>query len=321
MGMFFLVRFISRPTSLAEPVSLGVKEKPLEKYTIENLGMREYASTIILAEPEPTPRLVRGQKDYLVHKFQFDSDGKKVTGLAHIPNICTVISKCPVIVQFRGYADKELFYSGYGTARSAVKYAEAEFISIAPDFLGYGESDTNAENVYESRFQTYTTALNLLAGVKSLPMADADKIGIWGHSNGGHISLTVLEISQKPYPTTLWAPVSAPFPYSVLFYTYDSPDHGKATRKDLATFEEDYDTEKYALVNYLDRIQAPLQIHQGTGDDLIPTQWTDDLVKNLTDMKKEVIYYKYPGADHNMLPNAWNVVVERDIEFFKEKLL
>lgn len=319
VGMFGILNW---QTFFGKEITLPVviREKPLEKYTIENLGAREYKSSIILEDPEPTPKLIKDRKDYLVQKFHFNSDGKKVTGLAHIPKACTVISKCPVVVQFRGYADKEVFTSGYGTARSAAKYAEAGFISIAPDFLGYGDSDKNAENVYESRFQTYTTALNLLAGIPSLPMADSEKVGIWGHSNGGHISLTVLEISGKSYPTTLWAPVSAPFPYSVLFYTYDSPDHGKATRKDLATFEEDYDTEQYALVNYLDRIIGTLQIHQGTADDLIPTEWTDDLVDNLKDKDKEVTYFKYPGADHNMLPDAWSTVVERDIEFFREKL-
>ena len=85
------------------------------------------------------------------------------------------------------------------------------------------------QDVFEERFQTYTTAMNLLAGIEKWERAG--KIGIWGHSNGGQIALTVLEISQKEYPTVLWAPVSKPFPYSILYYTDEAEDRGKALRK------------------------------------------------------------------------------------------
>jgi uncharacterized protein len=292
------------------------RPKPLDKYTIENLGKRGYGTTIILDEPQP---VTKNNEDYIIYKFHFITDDKKVSGLAHIPNKCTEEKRCPVLVQIRGYADPEGYYSGYGTYKSAEKYADAGFISLAPDFLGYGGSASPSANVYEARFETYTTALNLLAGVASLPMGDASKIGIWGHSNGGQIALTVLEISQKSYPTVLWAPVSAPFPYSVLYYTDDELDHGREARKTLAGFEEDYDTEQYALVNYLDRIYAPIQLHQGTADASVPVKWSDNLAKNLKVKGKDITYNIYPGADHNMLPNAWEKVVARDVEFLNKK--
>lgn len=280
-------------------VSPQVGEKPLDKYTIERLGKREYKSEIVI-DDEVSPG---------VWNFHFDSDGKKVTGLAHIPAKC---GKCPVIVQFRGYVEREIYKPGVGTKRTAEVFAKNGFISLAPDGLGYGGSDNPSSDVFEERFQTYTTALNLLAGVGR--WEKAGKIGIWGHSNGGQIALTVLEISQKEYPTVLWAPVSKPFPYSILYYTDEAEDRGKALRKKLAEFEKDYDVELYNLTNYLGQIKAPLLIQQGTADEAVPKKWTDELVKQV---KTE--YVVYFGADHNLQP-SWNAAVMKSVEFFNRYL-
>jgi dipeptidyl aminopeptidase/acylaminoacyl peptidase len=257
---------------------------------------------------------------YTVYAFHFTSDNKKITGIAHIPNTATSENKKPVIVQFRGYVDREKYFPGEGTQRSAEVYAANGFISLAPDFLGYGGSDMPSTDVFEERFETYTTALNLLASVSTLPMADPDRIGVWGHSNGGQIALTALEILGRPVPAVLWAPVSKPFPYSILYYTDEVPDHGKLLRKELAKFEEQYDAEQYSLANYVSRITGSVQIHQGSADTEVPIAWSDTLAKTLEASSSAVNYFVYPGTDHNMLPDAWNTVISRDVTFFEKYL-
>lgn len=285
---------------LEKKMEVKLKEYPLLKYTIENLEKRTYQSQIFLDE-----QIFAG-----VFKFHFDSDGKVVTGLVHMPDGC---NKCPVIAQFRGYQDVEKYKPGDGTRRAAERFAEAGFISLAPDFLGYGGSASPSANVWEARFETYTTAANLLAAIDKWDRTKS--IGIWGHSNGGQIALTILEITGKNYPTVLWAPVSAPFPYSVLYYTDDIEDRGKLLRKSLAEFEADYDVEKYWFGNYLDRIAAPVLLQQGAADEQVPVKWNRDLAKKL----KNVEYIEYPGADHNLMPK-WNEAVKQNVEFFAEKL-
>ena len=288
-----------------------IVEKPLLKYTIESLGKRSFQSEIVMDDRVAAPSAGSGQ-DFFVQKFHFDSDGKKVTGLAHIPKTC---GPCPVIVQIRGYAEPEVYEPGYGTWRSAQKFAEAGFISLAPDFLGYGESDEPSGDVFEARFETYTTVLNFVSAVSGWESADGNKIGMWGHSNGGQIALTVLEVSGKNYPTTLWAPVTAGFPYSILYYMDGNEIGDRDLRKKLADFEEIYDAGEFALVNYLDRIKASVQIHQGTEDKSVPAEWNRNFVKKVPNAR----YWEYPGADHNLSPD-WNTVVERDIVFFRENL-
>jgi dipeptidyl aminopeptidase/acylaminoacyl peptidase len=151
-----------------------------------------------------------------------------------------------------------------------------------------------------------------LAAIDKWQMASG-QVGIWGHSNGGQIALVALEVTEKDYPTVLWAPVSAPFPYSVLYYTYDYEDGGKQMRNKLAEFEVDYDVELFNPVFYLGRIRAPVLWQQGTADPDVPVRWARDAVRNL----QGVEYVEYPGADHNLIP-VWNRVVSEDIEFFGE---
>jgi len=289
------------PKTPINPIS-QIKPRPLEKYSIENLSKTEFKPSQITIEAE--------------HLFSFEVDGKKVTGSINTP---AGEGPFPLIIMFRGYVDQKTYQTGDGTKRAGEYFAENGFITIAPDFLGYGGSDKESENIFESRFQTYTTALNLLASVDSLEKWDKKNLFIWGHSNGGQIALTILEITQKDYPTVLWAPVSKPFPYSILYYTDESDDRGKLIRRELAKFEEDYDVEKYSLVNYLDRIKAPIQLHQGTNDDAVPISWSNALSKSLLGLDFKIDYLTYPGADHDLNP-SWDKAIAKSLTFFIKHL-
>ena len=200
-------------------------------------------------------------------------------------------------------------------------FAENGYITLAPDFLGYGGSSEESGNIFETRFQTYTTVLTLLKSInqENIPMWDGKNIFIWAHSNGGQVALTTLEITGADYTTVLWAPVTKPFPYSILYYTDESQDEGKFIRKELANFEKNYDVNKYSLTNYLDKINAPIEYHLGTNDDAIPLSWGDEFVSRMKKLEKEVTYYKHPGADHNMNP-LWGDVIFKTLEFFNSKL-
>jgi dipeptidyl aminopeptidase/acylaminoacyl peptidase len=251
---------------------------------------------------------------------------EKVSGLANIPK---KTGNYPVIVMFRGYVPDNIYKPGIGTQPVAGYLAKNGYITLAPDFLGYGQSAKPANDPFENRFQTYTTALTLLSSLPTLNnglsasysgtiSADLDHVGIWGHSNGGHIALSTLEISGVTYPTVLWAPVSTSFPYSVLFYSDDSDDQGKALRKTLADFEANYNTDQFSPTNYFKWIKAPLEINQGTQDQSVPYWWSDNLVSILKKAGVSVNYLTYPGADHNMLPSGWPDAALNTLNFYNQ---
>ncbi len=297
-----------------------IREKPLEKYTFENLRKTKFTpSEIVLGRP------IEETEEFISQMFYFNDNGKKVSGVLNVP---VQEGDYPVIIMFRGFVPKEIYVSGVGTMRAAEVFAQNGFITLAPDFLGYGESDNPSAEPIEERFQTYTTTLSLFSSLVNLDKAldasysatiksDIEKIGIWGHSNGGQIALSALGITGKNYPAVLWAPVSKPFPYSILYFTDEFDDRGKALRKVVARFEEDYDVELYSPDNFYKLINAPLQIHQGVEDDAVPLRWSNELIEKLEELEKDVEYFVYNNADHNLIPDGWNTAVFRAISFYK----
>lgn len=325
LGIFFISKNLI-------PQKERVREKPLVKYTFENLKKK-----IFLPSPITIGHILDEDESVISQMFYFNLretiDGKsvhrKVSGLINVP---TLEGTYPVIIMFRGFVPKEIYSTGIGTQRAGEFFAQNGFITIASDFLGYGKSDNPSKDSIEERLQTYTTALSLLSSLPNLNSgliasysgkikADSSKVGIWGHSNGGQIALSILEITGKNYPTVLWAPVSKPFPYSIFFFMDEFDDHGKALRKVIANFESDYDIELYSPSNFYSWINAPIQLHQGTADDAVPLRWLDQLVEDLTKLGKKTDYFVYPGADHNLLPDGWSTAVQRSLDFYKEKLL
>jgi|SRR3989344_7756408 len=309
----------------------NIIEKPLEKYTFENLRKTKFPESLITVG-----RLIEEKDEYVSQMFYFNINNKKVSGLLNTPKEEGIY---PVVIMLRGYVPKEIYETGMGTKRAGEVFAKNGFITLAPDFLGYGESDNPSEIVMEERFQTYTTLLPLFSSLGNLNegltasysgtiKADTEKVGLWGHSNGGQIALSTLAISGKKYPTVLWAPVSKPFPYSILYYTDDIEDHGKGLRRVVANFEKDYDAELYSTSNFYSWINAPIEIHQGIDDEAVPLKWSNQLVKDLEksrrpsgpEARRDVAYFTYPNSDHNLMPEGWDLAITRSTSFFREHL-
>lgn len=323
---YFYIYYQTNYSNIISPVKQEniTKEKPLDKYAFEALKKQNFTGGEITFD-----KMLKEDPNFTSYLFFFTSSGKKVSGLVNLPE---KTGKFPVIILFRGYVDNSIYTTGEGTRRTAEAFAKNGFISLAPDFLGYGKSASPSADSIEERFETYTTSLNLFASLKNLNQAlsslngknkieaDTDKIGLWGHSNGGQIAISILEITGGNYPTILWNPVSKPFPYSILYYTDEFEDHGRTLRKIVADFEKEYDAEKYSPTNYLDWINAPVQLHQAQNDEEVPQKWSDQLYNELRKLNKDVRYYTYPEENHNFNLGSWPVAISRSISFYREKL-
>lgn len=315
----------------SNPIS-QIKPTPLLKYAIENLSQQNFKpSEIIIGKALKDNPKFTSYEFSMQFSPDFSANLKTTSGVINIPKSLPAgrqgSGTFPVIVMYRGYVDQTQYTIGEGTQPAATVFAENGYITIAPDFLGYADSDKETSDVFESRFQTYTLSATLLKSVSSPAFAkatagkwDGKNIFIWGHSNGGQIALTTLEITGVTYPTVLWAPVSMPFPGSILYYAFEADDQGKFLVGKLADFNDTYDASKFSLTNYLNLIKAPLQLNQGTADQEVPYWISDTLSKSLKDATVSATYIKYPGADHNMRP-AWNTVVQNNLDFFNTNLI
>lgn len=322
---FFTSRLIEKGPTETFTIIPTPTPTPLAVYSLDNLAKN----------PLPASEIKRG--DVLSNFEKFDSflfsmnfkanpakeDMSTTTGVLNIPN---TDGKFPLVVMFRGYVDPTIYQSGVGTKNAANYFANNGFITIAPDFLGYAGSTTEAGNIFESRFQTYTTAASLLSSIATPTFDtatngkwDGKNIFFWAHSNGGHIALTLLSLGGDNIPTTLWAPVTKAFPYSILYFTDESADGGKFIRRELSKFEQLYNVDDFTFVNRLDKIKAKITLHQGGADSAVPVSWSRDFYNKLKKAGGDIELFVYPAADHNMRPN-WDTVVARDLEFFQKNL-
>lgn len=338
--------------------------RPLQKYALKELAHFPWqASQIEFLE------LSESSDSWDRYTFAYKSgfSGHTISGLATLPKGLTRYSEPSVIIMARGYVPVESYFPGSGTKNAAAYYAERGFVTLAPDFLGYGSSDPEPENTWESRFLKPVHLVELIITAQQsgfptstkatadgdIPLLKATKLGLWGHSNGGQVVLTALEVLDQPLPSTLWAPVTAPFPYSVLFYGDELADEGKSQRAWLQIFEAEYDVFDFSLTQHLDLLAAglPLQVHHGTLDEAAPIAWSTEFAAKLESENKlrqatqdtwdamiataatdtaaptpvapktplDFKLFTYPGADHNLQP-GWQSVVQRDLQFFERWL-
>lgn len=287
------------------------KPKPLLKYSFPSLMKRQYQESEIKLE-----KILKDEEGFKSYLFSFSSDGKKVTGMANLPK---KEGKVPVIIMLRGYVDVWAYQTGVGTKKAAEFFSQNGFITIAPDFLGYGGSDPEDKDILINRFEKPVTVLTLLASIKALPQVDENNIFLWGHSNGGQIALSVLEISGRNIPTTLWAPVTRGFPESVLNYSAQMDDNGKMVAERIAKFEKEYNSKEFSITEYFDKINAPIQVHLGSYDEYIKKEWIEEFVDKLKSLRKKINSFTYHNNNHQ-LSKDWETVVTRDLEFFRKNL-
>lgn len=364
---FFLNTYYTQLYNTAELLNPFVESgkmisKPLLAYSIPNLQKREYTPSNIILE-----QVLSEESTYTSFLFSYTTLGKKMTGQINIPKNITANPEQEknVILLLRGYVPAEAYSTGVGTKNAAAVFAAAGYITIAPDFFGFGGSDPEPEDTWQTRFEKPITVIELIKSLEEngIPLnlesertsnsLDSDVIkisnlGIWAHSNGGQIALTTLEILQRSIPTTLWAPVTAPFPYSILYFSDELADEGKEQRKWIALFEERYDVFDFSLTQHLDSLTGPIQIQHGTADDAALIFWSQEFItkveaentrrKNLLNLEAasatvsasqagvnqsarhllepiEISLTPYQNTNHNMVPN-WERAVQRDVQFF-----
>lgn len=249
-------------------------------------------------------------------KFYYWVEGKRVSGMMTKP---TGMGVFPVVVMLRGYTDKEGYYSGSGTQKVADELAKKGIITLAPDFLGYAESDPESEDMLTARFEKPAIVLTLLASLVNIPQADFSRVGMWGHSNGGQIALSVLEISGRAMPTVVWAPVSLAFPECVTVYSDGLDDGGEAVTNAIAEFEAKEDSRFFSLDWWWARVRAPVLVVQGTVDEWVQLEWSQALVENLRNTGVKADLVVFAGADHNLKPK-WSEAVGETLEFLQSAL-
>ena len=141
----------------------------------------------------------------------YQSDGLKIDALLTVPLGRKPASGWPVVIFNHGYIPP----SEYRTTERYVAYVDAfartGYIVLKSDYRGHGDSEGAAVGAYNSPAYT-DDVLNAVASIKRYKDADPKRIGMWGHSMGGQLTLRAMVVTQDIKAGVIWGGVVAPYP-------------------------------------------------------------------------------------------------------------
>jgi dipeptidyl aminopeptidase/acylaminoacyl peptidase len=292
---------------------------PLLGYTIQGLRERDYSGGVI-----EITHTITDTNSFTKYLIRYPSDDSSVgsgqsltiTGMMNVPK---GDGPFPVVILNHGYIPPSRFWSGADTWRAADHLAAQGYLTISPDFRGWGGSDSGS-NYFRSGL--VIDALNLIGSLPSLSQADPERVGMWGHSMGGGVTTKAITIDPRIKAAVLYAPVSADDTRVMRRWGHGSgggDDDTLARAYREASRDQDF-LQMTSPIFYLHLVQAPVQIHQGAADTTTPPEWAEAIRDALQAAGKEVEYFSYPRQGHALQGESWDLFMQRITDFFDRTL-
>jgi len=291
--------------------------------TIEAMRQRTYPGSDIVIEETLAPG-----SNYDRYIASYQSEGLRIYALLTVPRGEKPENGWPVVVFNHGYIPPDQYRTTERYVAYVDGFARNGYILFRPDYRGHGNSEGEPSGAFTAPDYT-VDVLNAITSLQRYPDADPDRIGMWGHSMGGTLTLRAMVVTDDIDAGVIWAGVVAPIKdiweerrrwiASHLTATPD-PDGSLPTEGLFAsgTFEEN--PEFWASVDptsHLDDLSGPLQLHHGTGDQSVPVAFSEDLYARLQEAGRTDELYLYEGDNHN-ISNSFGTAMQRSIQFFDQ---
>lgn len=310
------------PTTTATPVPTPTPTPhPL---TIEAMRQRQYPGSSIVIE-----QTLESGASYNRYYASYQSEGLKIYALLTVPFGEKPASGWPVIIFNHGYIAPEV----YRTTERYIAYvdwlARSGYIVFRPDYRGHADSEGEASGAYGSP-DYVVDVLNAVASMKQYPDVDPARIGMWGHSMGGYITLRSMVITNDIKAGVIWAGVVASYPDLITRWRRRAAAAagdvtvtafpGRRWRTELLDMygspeENPVFWDSISANVFLSDLSGPLQLHHGTADTSVPLEFSEILNQQVLAAGKTVEFYTYEGSDHN-ISSGFNLAMQRTIEFF-----
>ena len=294
------------------------EEIPVSPMDIEALRAREYPASNLTIEEALDPGA-----NYQRFIASYISDGSKIYGLLTIPNEQRPEGGYPTILFLHGFIPPDTYVTTADYVASQDGLARSGFVTYKPDLRGHGRSEGTAVGAHFSEAYVVDT-LNALSALEIFDEVDPDRMGVWGHSNGGLLGLRAIVITDKIKASVFWAGVVGS--YEDMLETYYSRIDflQRLAPKVIEEFglpsENPDHWNRIDPFSYLDLISGPVQLHHGTSDSSVPVELSVSLNEALLAAGKEVELFQYPGADHNLYGADFDAAMARTVEFFRRNL-
>jgi len=307
--------------SINEPENQGGIEKAAHPLSIPFLREQDFPGSDVVIEETLTPG-----SNYKRYRASYMSEGLKIYALLTVPNGEKPETGWPVIIFNHGYIPP----SEYRTTERYIAYTDGfsrnGYIVFRSDYRGHGSSEGIAAGGYGTNDYTIDV-LNATATMKRYSLADPNRIGMWGHSMGGYITLRNMVVSKDIKAGVIWGGVIASYPDMLSKWRRPSTtpmtspsQQRRGWRQQLSelfgTPEENPEFWQSISANsFLADISGPIELHHGDKDESVPVEFSEILKKEMDQAAKPASLYIYPGDDHNISKN-FSTAMNRSIAFF-----
>ena len=321
----------STPTKTPQPTPTRTMEEAMQPYTIAGLRERDFDSSAIIVD-EP----LLETSNFIRYPIEYQSDGLTITGILQVPTVGE--PPFPVIVMNHGFFSRYVYSSGDGTDRAAEFLNRRGYLTVSSDYRSWGDSETGVSLFYSG---LAIDVINLMNALSSLPEADTERIGMWGHSMGGGVTQKVLAIDSRIKAAVLYSSVSADFADIIgrwgpgcvgdvfegeLAFGCNSSDIlplDLPADLNAAYFNAVSDSvmlEAVSPLYHFDLVTAPVQIHYGTEDGKTsagtPPEWSQKMYEAMTEEGVDAELIAYQGEEHSFIGDPWFQFMAKTQVFF-----
>jgi dipeptidyl aminopeptidase/acylaminoacyl peptidase len=293
--------------------------------SIPAMRLGSYPGSDIVIEEELAPGA-----NYHRYYASYLSEGLKIYGLLTVPNGEPPPGGWPGIVFNHGYIAPEV----YRTTERYVAYVDAlarhGYAVYKIDYRGHDQSEGEARGAYSDPGYT-VDVLNALASLERFPPVNPKRIGMWGHSMGGFLTLRAMVISPDIRCGVIWSGVVGSYPD--LLYNWHrtgptptpppAPTSGPWRNDWVRQFGAPQDNPDFwaplSATSFLGDLSGPLQLHAATNDTEVPVAFSIRLAELGRAAGQTVDLYTYDGDNHNLSVH-FSTAMARTIEFFDECL-
>lgn len=315
-------------TPVPDPPPAPAPAPPLHPLSIAAMRARDYPGSDLVVEQTLAPG-----PNYSQHVVSYRSEGLRIYALLTVPRGQRSPTGWPVVVFNHGYIPP----AQYRTTERYIAYVDAfarnGYIVIKPDYRGHGSSEGEAGGGYGAP-DYVVDVMNALESVRRWPDADPDRVGMWGHSMGGQITLRAMVISDAVKAGVIWAGVVASYPDLLAHWgrrTAVSAGPAGAVPAPAANWRSrlvaefgspDLNPEFWNSISansYLSDLAGPVQLHHGTADASVPLRMSETLEQQIGDAGGTAELFSYPGDDHNLSRNL-GLALARSVAFFDARV-
>jgi len=203
--------------------------------------------------------------------------------------------KYPILFQVYGGPGSQTVLDAWGGQQYLwhVMLTQQGYIVASVDNRGTGARGRDWRKIVYGQLGVVETQDQAAAArvIGRLPWVDSSRMGIWGWSYGGFMSLNVLFQAPEVYSTAIAVAPVTHWKYYDNIYTerYNGLPQQNA---------EGYD--KGSPLSYVDQLRGKLLVVHGSGDDNVHYQNTEALVNALVGANKQFDMMEYPNRTHGI---------------------